>query len=146
MFTWSDVSLHVKLFQSKLLCRSLSLSLSLCLSLAAETCTVPQKHFLVVHTGLSANIVWYWKVFQTITYGCMFRGYKLIGDKNRTCLPGGKVSGSGSLTCQNIDECIENVPPPCNPHASCTDTIGSYSCSCKAGFQGDGVTCNGKMF
>ena len=29
----------------------------------------------------------------------------------------------------------------CNALASCTNTVGSFACSCNAGFQGDGVVC-----
>ena len=29
----------------------------------------------------------------------------------------------------------------CSSNAECTDTIGSYECSCKKGFEGDGTVC-----
>ncbi|XP_078700993.1 uncharacterized protein LOC144927453 [Branchiostoma floridae x Branchiostoma belcheri] len=44
--------------------------------------------------------------------------------------------------CHDVDECLYNMHM-CGPHATCTNTIGSYTCSCEAGFQlqSDGVTC-----
>lgn len=40
--------------------------------------------------------------------------------------------------CEDIDECITS---PCGASATCTNTIGSFSCSCNSGFQGDGIRC-----
>ena len=31
----------------------------------------------------------------------------------------------------------------CNDNATCTDTEGSFTCMCNAGFTGDGVMCAG---
>ena len=36
----------------------------------------------------------------------------------------------------DIDECASN---PCHSNADCTDTLGSYVCTCRPGFEGDGV-------
>ena len=41
------------------------------------------------------------------------------------------------------DECTSGATD-CREGASCVNTIGSYSCTCKAGFSGDGTTCEGK--
>ncbi len=43
----------------------------------------------------------------------------------------------------DIDECSASVPV-CDVNANCQNSDGSYSCSCKAGFTGDGKTCAGK--
>ena len=37
-------------------------------------------------------------------------------------------------------------PNPCDENASCTNNNGSYDCTCKQGFTGDGKTCQGKPF
>ena len=34
---------------------------------------------------------------------------------------------------------------PCDVFAHCTNTIGSYSCSCFPGYEGDGKTCQGRL-
>ena len=53
-------------------------------------------------------------------------------------------SGDGT-TCKDIDECDENEPTHnCATTATCVDTEGSFECQCKAGFSGNGVTCDGK--
>lgn len=42
----------------------------------------------------------------------------------------------------DIDECSSD-PSPCDKHADCTNSEGSYSCTCKQGFTGNGTVCNG---
>ena len=35
----------------------------------------------------------------------------------------------------------------CHVNADCTDNIGSFQCTCSAGYSGDGVdNCTGKLF
>jgi uncharacterized repeat protein (TIGR02543 family) len=41
----------------------------------------------------------------------------------------------------DINECVSQALNFCNVNASCTNTIGSYTCSCNAGYIGDGITC-----
>ena len=43
----------------------------------------------------------------------------------------------------DADECNASIPF-CDANADCKNTLGSYSCSCKAGFLGDGKTCRGE--
>lgn len=57
-------------------------------------------------------------------------------------------NGSASCTvtpipgaCGDVDECQLGTDN-CSPDASCTNTTGSFTCDCNAGFAGDGVTCN----
>ena len=42
----------------------------------------------------------------------------------------------------DIDEC-SSTEPPCDTHATCTDTSGSYICECVEGFSGNGTICEG---
>ena len=45
----------------------------------------------------------------------------------------------------DIDECT-NGTHNCSVNAVCNDTRGSYNCTCKDGFHGDGINCNGNYF
>lgn len=48
------------------------------------------------------------------------------------------------LFVSDIDECIENTSR-CSENATCTDTEGDFLCTCKAGFDGNGTVCAGKV-
>jgi hypothetical protein len=48
-----------------------------------------------------------------------------------------------SIPSLDIDECANN---PCNGNATCSDTPGSFTCACNAGFSGDGITCESKSW
>ena len=58
-----------------------------------------------------------------------------------------KRQSSSSLCCfhlvSDIDECSSENE--CHVNATCTNTIGSYSCMCKKGYEGDGTNCSGKV-
>ena len=41
----------------------------------------------------------------------------------------------------DLNECFSNCT--CGTNSTCTNTIGSYSCSCKPGLTGDGENCTG---
>ena len=42
----------------------------------------------------------------------------------------------------DIDECANNTDN-CDMNAYCTNTVGSYNCTCYAGYIGNGTTCIG---
>ena len=42
----------------------------------------------------------------------------------------------------DIDECLTDNGG-CNSNAICTNTPGSFNCTCKKGFSGDGFNCEG---
>eukprot|EP00058_Branchiostoma_floridae_P026383 XP_002611874.1 hypothetical protein BRAFLDRAFT_83102 [Branchiostoma floridae] len=57
--------------------------------------------------------------------------------------PGCNCAGTGynGTCCDNdIDECATGVHS-CHQHAACTNTVGSYRCTCDSGYTGDGRTC-----
>ena len=43
----------------------------------------------------------------------------------------------------DIDECAEKTDT-CDKHSACTNTIGSFTCTCQDGYSGDGHVCKGK--
>ena len=48
-----------------------------------------------------------------------------------------------SLTTTDIDECANDTLNNCSPNATCTNTNGSYTCTCDTGYVGDGFICVG---
>ena len=42
----------------------------------------------------------------------------------------------------DIDECNLDTHN-CDVNANCTDTDGSFNCTCNQGYEGDGVNCTG---
>lgn len=59
------------------------------------------------------------------------------------------MKGSGhhtrSLLCSfaDVDECAQGLDD-CHTNAICQNTLTSYKCSCKPGYQGEGRQCEGK--
>ena len=43
----------------------------------------------------------------------------------------------------DINECNASAKV-CDVNANCQNTLGSYLCSCKAGYSGNGETCKGR--
>ena len=48
-----------------------------------------------------------------------------------------------ALFISDADECNASVPL-CDANANCQNTVGSFICTCKTGFTGDGFNCSGK--
>ena len=45
----------------------------------------------------------------------------------------------------DINECASPETNDCDPNAECSNTEGSYSCSCNEGYTGDGRKCAGTL-
>lgn len=45
----------------------------------------------------------------------------------------------------DINECDTGYNNICNESANCTDTDGSYYCTCLTGYSGDGINCDSKL-
>lgn len=43
----------------------------------------------------------------------------------------------------DLIECDDSSLNICHPNATCSNTVGSFECSCDPGFSGDGVDCSG---
>jgi cysteine-rich repeat protein len=58
-----------------------------------------------------------------------------------TCMiePGFTCPAAGP--CSDIDECAMGTDN-CDANATCTNTVGSFTCACDFGYTGDGVTCS----
>lgn len=54
------------------------------------------------------------------------------------CLPG--FRRVDKFNCAEINECAANLHS-CHENAECINTIGSYTCRCKDGYEGDGIQC-----
>ena len=45
----------------------------------------------------------------------------------------------------DINECASPEANDCDPNAECSNTKGSYICSCNEGYTGDGRNCTGTV-
>ena len=45
---------------------------------------------------------------------------------------------------QDVNECEDPGGNDCHQNANCSDTIGSYTCTCMLGYSGNGTYCEGK--
>ena len=96
----------------------------LMLTVLLFTVCVPISHVMFWHTSTSL-----WAL-------CCFVWNKTL-----------KVQSSSSIRCvhlvSDIDECSSENE--CHVNATCTNTMGSYICTCKKGMEGDGRNCSGKL-
>jgi hypothetical protein len=44
----------------------------------------------------------------------------------------------------DIDECTAETDN-CDTNAACTNTVGSFNCTCNTGYIGDGTSCTGQL-
>jgi len=63
-----------------------------------------------------------------------------VGGYECSCVTGYSPS-SDLLICEDIDECSNSTLNTCSADATCSNTDGSYNCTCNAGYSGDGFNC-----
>ncbi|KAI6071640.1 Thyroid peroxidase [Aix galericulata] len=79
---------------------------------------------------------------STVTYSC-HHGFQLQGEEQLTCTS--KGWNFQAPVCIDINECENEINPPCSPSAKCINTKGSYKCLCTDPYKlaEDGRTCIG---
>ncbi|XP_022794434.1 EGF-like repeat and discoidin I-like domain-containing protein 3 [Stylophora pistillata] len=100
----------------------------------ADIC-VNNKQACVEHIKIKMRNVWArnpCKKNATCQAGFTDRDYQCL------CVLG---SGFGGHDCdEDLDECTVGTHE-CDENAECNNTLGSYKCTCKDGFQGNGINC-----
>ena len=88
-------------------------------------------------------------------YNCSCQpGYKSYGliANNVTCIGMSFSNYQYSSRCNvllsssDIDECALSSLSNCSSNATCSNTVGSYICTCKQGFSGNGRNCTGMVY
>ncbi|XP_068792535.1 thyroid peroxidase [Struthio camelus] len=79
---------------------------------------------------------------STVFYSCQY-GFQLQGEEQLTCTS--KGWDFQAPVCIDINECENEISPPCSPPAKCINTKGSYKCLCTDPYKlaDDGRTCIG---
>lgn len=70
----------------------------------------------------------------TLDSDCVKLSNSVCKDGVCTC-EAGFYKSNGKGRCMNENECADGFPNYCHKHADCTDTIGSYTCACRDGYQ-----------
>ncbi|KAJ1467567.1 hypothetical protein T484DRAFT_2027404, partial [Baffinella frigidus] len=94
------------------------------------------------NTGYSGNGVSCTDINECFQEPCGAKGTCSQGDPGTyicACSTGYSAPSTGG-TCEEIDECNVNLDN-CDAEAKCTNTDGSFSCACDAGYYGNGVSC-----
>ena len=55
-----------------------------------------------------------------------------------------KLHSTSFLTLTDVDECSRSLDN-CHVNASCQNNVGSFTCACNVGHEGDGINCQGKL-
>ncbi|XP_069779037.1 sushi, von Willebrand factor type A, EGF and pentraxin domain-containing protein 1 isoform X2 [Narcine bancroftii] len=74
---------------------------------------------------------------SAVSYQCN-NGYYLLGDSKLFCADDGNWSGVVPV-CLDLDECA--LGSDCDKKSECINTVGSYTCTCRPPYSGDGKNC-----
>ncbi|XP_066302809.1 uncharacterized protein [Branchiostoma lanceolatum] len=95
------------------------------------------EHPHVLYSKLSTSVVW----DDTANVGKADRLLISIDADGVVCsCPVGYTFNSDGTSCVDIDECSAGTDN-CGSDATCTNTVGSFTCACNSGYTGNGVTC-----
>ena len=76
---------------------------------------------------------------------CSIANASAVGCATGTCVvtdcDNGYQASAAMDACVDIDECSDSALNNCDPNATCANTDGDFTCTCNAGFSGDGITC-----
>uniref|UniRef100_A0A4W3I336 Sushi, von Willebrand factor type A, EGF and pentraxin domain containing 1 n=1 Tax=Callorhinchus milii TaxID=7868 RepID=A0A4W3I336_CALMI len=75
---------------------------------------------------------------SAVSYQCN-NGYYLLGDYKLYCSDDGTWAGVMPV-CLDLDECA--LGSDCDVRSECINTVGSYSCTCRHPYSGDGKNCS----
>ncbi|XP_072444220.1 sushi, von Willebrand factor type A, EGF and pentraxin domain-containing protein 1 isoform X5 [Chiloscyllium punctatum] len=75
-----------------------------------------------------------------VSYLCN-NGYYLLGDYKLFCADNGHWTGVVPV-CLDLDECA--LGSDCDTRSECINTVGSYTCTCRPPYTGDGKNCTAR--
>jgi outer membrane protein OmpA-like peptidoglycan-associated protein len=85
--------------------------------------------------------VWSWTYGSTVTVTLSNTGWPNNSTTFTIACPPGKQLSSGS--CVDVDECATVTPNGgCGSNATCSNTDPGRTCTCDAGYTGDGIVCS----
>ena len=99
-------------------------------------CDANQCAGVPLDTGYGTTECDYLVTDGTCTQTCA-DGYVNIGGNGSLTCPGGVLSTTEQIICIDYDECQDS---PCHENAACTNSAGSFTCECNAGYSGDGFS------
>ena len=79
------------------------------------------------------------------TDNCQQNCINQAGNYSCNCSVGWILQPDGK-SCADINECSSNDTNNCDKNALCTNTLGSFSCYCNKGYDGNGTHCAGLFF
>ncbi|CAH1238943.1 HMCN1 [Branchiostoma lanceolatum] len=95
------------------------------------------EHPHVLYSKQSTNVVW----DDAANVGKADRLLISIDADGVVCsCPVGYTFNSDGTSCDDIDECTAGTDN-CGSDATCSNTVGSFTCACNSGYTGNGVTC-----
>lgn len=92
-----------------------------------------RKQQRVFHLHLQTRIYWKWNHLQRYSWICLYATTWAVCSWQDVV-----------IFVSDIDECSKNGSP-CDENADCLNNDGSYTCTCKDGFTGNGRVCDGKF-